>query len=204
MKKSTVGILAALAAVTVAGAAEAQICAGFPSSQRGFYFGGRADFPDAMDSFGVEANYNAAGPLGVFGGLNVLSLEDVDDSDYNVFNAGVAFEMASLGAFIGPSVSACPVVEFQITDLDDSGFAVPIGLGFGGDLGTPGMAIQPYVIPQLYIFRSGGDDSETSTDFSVRGGAMVGFGMFSIGGEVRHIFIDGADPVFGIRAGIRL
>jgi hypothetical protein len=202
MKKAIV--LAAVATAALAGTAQAQVCAGFPSSDRGFYFGGRADFPEAIDSYGVEANYNASGPLGVYGGLNVRSLEDVDDSDVNIFNVGVAFEVASLGAMIGPQVSVCPNVEVQFTDDSDDGQIIPIGLGIGGNLGTPALAIQPYVNPQLIIFRSGGDDSETETEFGARAGVMLGFGMFSVGGEVRHYFIDESDPVFGIRFGVRI
>lgn len=204
MKRNIVGIVAAVAAVGFAQVAEAQICAGFPSSERGFYFGARADFPEDLDSFGVEANYNAAGPLGIYGGLNVISLEGFEDSDFNFFNVGVAFEVASLGAFIGPQVSVCPVVEFHTTDLDDTGYAIPIGLGFGGDLGTPALSIQPYAVPQLFIINSGGTNSENSTEFGFRGGVMVGLGMFTVGGELQHIFEENSDPVFGIRAGIRL
>lgn len=202
MKKAI--LFAAAATVALAGTAQAQICASYPSSDRGFYFGGRADFPEAIDSYGVEANYNASGPLGVYGGLNVRSLEDVDDSDVNIFNVGVAFEIASLGAMIGPQVSVCPNIEVQFTDDSDEGQIIPIGLGIGGSLGTPAVAIHPYVNPQLIIFRSGGDDSDTETEFGARAGVMLGFGMFSVGGEVRHYFIDESDPVFGIRFGVRI
>lgn len=203
MKKAA-GLLAALATVALAAPAQAQICAGYPSSDRGFYFGGRADFPEALDSFGVEANYNASGPLGVYGGLNVVSIEDLDDSDFNIFFAGAALEIASLGAMIGPQVSVCPNAEVHFSDEDDAGFVVPIGLGFGGSLGTPAVAIHPYVNPQLFIIRSGGDDSETETEFGGKAGVMLGIGMFSVGGEVQQIFADDSDPVFGIRVGIRI
>lgn len=199
MKKAF--LLAAAATVALAGTAQAQICAGFPSSERGFYFGGRADFPEAANSFGVEANYNFSGPLGVYGGMDVRSLEDVDDSDFNVYFVGAAFEVASLGAIIGPEVSVCPNVEVQFTDDGDDGQTIPIGLGIGGSLGTPGVAIHPYVNPQLVIL-NGNDDTET--EFGARAGVMLGIGMFSVGGEVRHYFIDEYDPVFGIRVGIRL
>lgn len=202
--KKAVGLLAALATVALAAPAQAQICAGYPSSDRGFYFGGRADFPEGLDSYGVEANYNASGPLGVYGGLNVVSLDVVDDGGFNVFFAGAALEIASLGAIIGPEVSVCPNVEVHFSDEDDAGFAVPIGLGFGGSLGTPGVAIHPYVNPQLFILRSGGDDSETDTEFGGKAGVMLGIGMFSIGGEVQQRFVDNSDPVFGIRFGLRI
>lgn len=199
MKKAM--LFAAAATVALAGTAQAQICAGYPSSDRGFYFGGRADFPDAMDSFGVEANYNASGPLGVYGGLNVVSFEDVDDTDTNVFFVGAAFEVASLGAIIGPEISVCPNIEVQFSDEDDSGQIIPIGIGFGGSLGTPGVAIHPYVNPQLVIFSGDGD---TETEFGARAGVMLGIGMFSVGGELRHYFVEDYDPVLGIRFGIRI
>jgi hypothetical protein len=202
MKKAF--LFAAAATVALAGSAQAQVCAGYPSSDRGFYFGGRADFPEAVDSYGVEANYNASGPLGVYGGLNVLDLEEGDSESTNQFFVGAAFEMANLGAFIGPQVSVCPNVEVQWYDQDDSNLIIPVGLGFGGSLGTPGVAIHPYVNPQLVIIRTGGDDSETETEFGARAGVMLGIGMFSVGGEVRHYFIDEYDPVFGIRFGVRI
>src|SRR5690349_1847510 len=79
--KKTAGFLAVAAAVAMALPAEAQICAGYPTGDRGLYFGARADFPENVDSYGVEANYNFSGPLGVYGGLNVLSAEDEEDGD---------------------------------------------------------------------------------------------------------------------------
>jgi hypothetical protein len=203
MKKALVSMMAAAAAVTIAGSAQAQICAGFPSSDGGFYFGGRVDFPEALNSLGVEANYNANGPIGLFGGMDVVSIEDVDDSDFNVFNVGAAFEVASLGAMIGPRVSVCPQASFVFSDEEDSDYAIPVGLGIGADLGVPGIPLHGYAIPQLVISHSNLAD-ETSTDFGVRAGAFFGFGMFTVGGEVQHIFVDGADPVFGIRGGIRV
>jgi hypothetical protein len=211
MKKSA-GLLAALATVAFAGSAQAQICAGFPTADRGFYFGGRADFPEGGDSFGVEANYNASGPLSVFGGLNVTSTEGVDDSDQNVYRAGVALEMASLGMMIGPRVSACPVAEVAwASENDITVMQIPIGLGIGASLGLPvGPTVAGYVEPALVISRFDVPDDavlledETSTDFGIKAGVLVGFGMITVGGEVNHIFVDGSDPTFGIRVGIRI
>jgi hypothetical protein len=210
MKKSTVGILAAVAAVAFAQAAEAQVCAGFPSSERGFYFGGRYDFlPADVSSLGVEAAYNAAGPLSVFGGLNVLSHEHDGETDtVNQFRVGTAFELASLGAMIGPRFSTCPTVEARWMSEDGSTLMeIPVGLGIGVDLGTPGgPAISAYAQPQFVFFRFTDDVLPTDTEnkFAVVGGAMVGFGQIVVGGEVRNIFDDNADPTFGIRVGIRL
>lgn len=212
--KKTAGFLALAAAVAMALPAEAQICAGYPTGDRGLYFGARADFPDNVDSYGVEANYNFSGPLGVYGGLNVLSAEDEDDGDesQDELYAGVAFEAASLGLMIGPRVSACLVGEVRDISEDDVSYQeFPIGLGIGASLGVPGVPVSGYVQPQLVISRISIDDigDETDTSFGVKAGANVGFGLITIGGEVRHLFIDEEDLVlrdettFGIRAGIR-
>jgi hypothetical protein len=212
MKKATVGFAAVLATVALVAPASAQVCAGFPSSEHGFYFGGRADFPDGGDSFGVEAAYNAAGPLSVFGGVNVVSVDGIDDSDTNVYRAGVAFEVASLGLMIGPKVSVCPVAEVNWASEDDvTIMQIPLGVGIGGSLGIPvGPSVSGYVVPSLVISRLDVSDDDpifedqTETDFGVRAGVNVGLGMFTVGGELQHVFVEDADPVFGIRVGIRL
>lgn len=211
----TAGFLAAVATVAFASTAQAQICAGFPTNDRGMYFGGRADFPEDVDSYGVEANYNFSGPLGVYAGLNVLS-EDGDAEDEeseDEIYGGLAFEVASLGLMIGPRVSACPVVEARYIDFEGLGTytQIPIGFGVGASLGIPMLpSASAYVQPQLVITRLNFDDdltdadTETETDFGLKAGANVGFGLITVGGEVRHVFVDEADPVFGIRVGIRL
>lgn len=210
--KKTAGFLAAVATLALAGSAQAQICAGFPTGDRGLYFGGRADFPEGGESFGVEANYNASGPLGVYGGLDVVSADGVDDSDQNIYRAGVAFEVVSLGMMIGPRVSACPVVEAKYASEEDVGsvLQVPIGLGLGANLGLPLLpSLAGYVQPQLVVTHINFDEDlplvedETETDFGVKAGVMAGFGLISVGGEVQHVFVDGADPVFGVRVGLR-
>lgn len=218
MKKAAAGFLAAVATVAFAGSAQAQICAGYPTGDRGMYFGARADFPEDLDSYGVEANYNFSGPLGVYAGLNVISAEDEvdgeDDSEDELF-AGVAFEIASLGLMIGPRVSACLVGE--VRNISDEGLSyneIPIGFGVGASLGVPGIPVHGYVQPQLVITRVEleGFDSETETNFAVKAGAFFGLGMVAVGGEVRHIFMSDDDLIrilrnettFGIRVGIRL
>lgn len=207
----TASFLAAVATLAFAGTAQAQVCAGFPTGDRGLYFGGRADFPEGGDSYGVEANYNASGPLGVYGGLDVVSA-DGGDEDQNIYRAGVAFEVASLGLMIGPRVSACPVVEGRYSSQDGFGniLQVPIGLGVGANLGLPLLpSLAGYVQPQLVVTRYDFDEDvplvedETETDFGVKAGVMAGFGLISVGGEVQHVFVDGADPVFGVRVGLR-
>jgi hypothetical protein len=215
----TAGFLAAVATVAFAASAEAQICAGYPTGDRGMYFGARADFPEDLDSYGVEANYNFSGPLGVYAGLNVISAEEEvegeDDESEDELFAGVAFEMANLGLMVGPRVSACLVGEVRnISDDDVSYNEFPIGLGIGASLGVPGIPVSGYVQPQLIITRVSVEDldSETETNFGVKAGANIGLGIITVGGEVRHIFSDDDDLIgiirdettFGIRAGIRL
>ena len=212
----TAGFLAAVATVAFAGTAQAQICAGYPTGDRGMYFGARADFPEDLDSYGVEANYNFSGPLGVYGGLNVISAEDEvegeEDESLDELYAGVAFETPSLGLMIGPRVSACLVGE--VRNMSEDGVTYnefPIGLGVGASLGVPGIPVSAYVQPQLLISRISVEDvdSETETNFGVKAGANIGFGLFTLGGEVRHLFIDEDalvlrdETTFGIRAGVR-
>ena len=210
MKKSVAGLLAAFATVAIANTAGAQICAGYPSSDRGFYFGARADFPDNGNSYGVEANYNFSGPLGVYGGLNVLSTDDApagaDDSSDELF-AGVAFEAASLGLMIGPRFSACGVAELRnVSEEGNSRTQIPLGIGVGASLGVPGIEASGYVQPQIVFSRAefGGVEGDFENDFAVKAGVMGSLGLFTVGGEVRHFFIDGAEPTFGIRVGIAL
>jgi hypothetical protein len=216
MKKAI--LLAAAATVTLAGTAQAQVCAGYPSSDRGFYFGARGDFPEDIDSYGVEANYNFAGPLGVYGGLNVVSAEDGEDDEdsEDEFFAGVALEAPSLGLMIGPRVSACAVAELRNLSLgDDSYTEIPIGLGIGADLGVPGIPVSGYVQPQVVFssFDVEDADLDSETNFAIKAGANVGFGLVTVGGEVRHFFLDEDEDLtsvirdattFGIRIGIRI
>lgn len=72
------------------------------------------------------------------------------------------------------------------------------------------MTISPYVIPQIVYTQFDPDDdnlgadSESDIQYGVGGGAILGFGTFWLGGTVAHVFEEGVDPTFGIRAGIRL
>ena len=138
MKKTTLAI-AALAA-TLAGSAQAQVCASYPTVDGGISLGGRIDFPDDLDSFGVEASYNARGPLAVFGGLNVLSGERDDDESEDLFFAGLAFDTPQLGAMLGPGASACPQLRVEYGDFDGLTFLrVPVGRQrqIAGDSASP-------------------------------------------------------------------
>jgi hypothetical protein len=73
-----------------------------------------------------------------------------------------------------------------------------------------GPSVSGYVVPSLVITRLDVPDDDpifeddSETDFGVRAGVNVGFGLFTVGGEVQHVFVDEADPVFGIRVGVRI
>lgn len=204
--------IAVMAAATLAGSAQAQVCASYPTVDNGFSLGGRIDFPDDLDSFGVEGSYNARGPLSVFAGLNVLSLDGADSDGEDVYFAGLAFETPQLGSMLGPQFSVCPQARVEYWDAGIGTFIdVPVGLGIGATLATSpaGPTISPYVIPQVVFSRFDSDsdlgaDVETSdTNFGVRGGAVVTFGMFYVGGELNFLAADNSDSVFGLRAGVR-
>jgi hypothetical protein len=206
MRKSLVSLLA-VAALTVASSAEAQICAGNPNGALGLFFGGRAATNDGDSRFGAEGGVRIPGGLGVSAGVDVYTA----GHDTNEYFGRVAMEAASLGLMIGPKVSACPQVELRHADVDGLGTltTVPIGIGIGAGLSTlVGPSVQGYVIPQVVTSHASFDDDalddDTSTHFGFRGGAMLGFGTFFLGGELEHVFSHDAKPTFGLRAGLRL
>lgn len=215
MTKTSVSILlATLAAASVVGSAGAQICTGFPTGDGQLSIAANAQFVDESefgDILGVEANYNALGPVSVFGGITIVDGQGVIDN-VNIYSAGLAYELPSLGASVGPSVSICPQLSLSYGAIEDvgSGINVPLGLGIGANLaGGTGVTISPFVVPQVIFSRfeadgPGDDDSETSTDLGVYGGMNLGFRNFWVGGTINHVFVGGGDPQFGIRVGIRL
>lgn len=211
MKKITALSLAVIAVTGGAGTARAQICAGFPTVDRQFTLGGSTHFPEGLNQWGVEGSYNFTGPATVFADVEFVSLEDGDASE-EIFQIGAAFELPSVGTALGSGASACPVLAVSYAPVEDVGtlWGVSAGFGLGGSWsGGPNFTISPYVIPQVSFSRFDAegddpDDDDESTDFAVTGGVLLGFGNFWIGPTVGHVFVEGADPVFGIRAGIRL
>lgn len=214
MKKTSVSFLAAAAALTIAGTASAQVCAGFPTLDGQFSLAGVANFPDEVDEFGVEGSYNLAGPLALNAGYLRAS---VDEASANTFRVGAAFDITSM---VGPqpaAISLCPVASFDYITYSDefdavfggetTGQAIPVGLGFGTALPVGATSsLQPYIIPQVVFGRLkvGDESSDWENEFGLRGGANVTFGQFFVGAEVNKLFEDGSDAVFGIKGGIRL
>lgn len=228
MKTITVGI-AALVMAGTAGSASAQICAGFPSAEGQFTAGVGTQFPDGT-SFGeirqFEFGYNVPGPLGVFGALTFVDVDvldndddgDIDDDDDNIANeaigGGIVYEAFSTGGQGGPTVSVCPLasVTYGFIQRGVRALEVPVGVGIGATLGdADGIAISPVVAPRLVYSRLIIDDafagesvSESDTNFGVTGDLILSYRAFWVGGTVSHVFVDGADPTFGVRMGFRL
>lgn len=199
MGKRAPGLLALIAAVALASAAQAQICAGYPSPERGMYFGGRVDLLRGDNAYGVEANYNVPGPLGLYGGTNVIfPAIGGNDLDGAVF-AGVALQTPALAPMLGPDVSACAVAEIRNVSAD--GFSrtqIPLGFGVGGRLGPPGVAA--YVQPQLVFASTGGGG--LNGHFALKAGTTMGLGVLSLGVEARKAFEFYSRTTFSVRAAI--
>lgn len=205
MKKTTCGILAAVAVLATAAGAGAQVCAGFPIRDGQGSIHALANFPSGFDQYGVEGAYNFTGPLSINGGY-IRSSGGGDHLD--TFRAGAALDITPYVAAALPGISVCPNVRADFTSQDDVNFVtVPIGLGLGASLpvGGPDMTLTPFVIPALVWSHASasGLPSVNETDFGIRGGADLNFDRFYLGGVVEWIDTPGNDAVFGVRAGIK-
>jgi hypothetical protein len=209
-------------------AAEAQVCAGFPTVQGQTSVALSSHFPSQADRFGAEVSANPAGPLAVFGGYQRTTSNTTEGENANTYTAGVALEVSD--RFRGPlslglGLSACPVASASLTQMQGADvWQVPLGVGFGSRLEldpTGRLEIMPYAVPQLVwtrvnfdgtpsdgIFRPIFGGPETlenyeSTDLGIRTGVMVGAGRFFVGGEFENVFDDGVGGTFGVKAGLR-
>ena len=210
MQKSLVGMLAVVGTLAVAAPAMSQACIGNPNGALGVFAGGRAATSDGDQRFGVEGGLRIPGGIGVSAGLDIYQGEDGAD-DVNEFFVRGALETASLGLFVGPRVSACPTLEVRRAEIDEFGSftRIPVGVGIAAQLSTLiGPSIHGYAVPQVVFSRFSSDsdlvDDETETDLGIRGGAILGFGTFYLGGEVGHVFRDETDPSVTLRAGLKL
>ena len=143
-------------------------------------------------------------PLGFFGAVTFFD----GARDEQRYAVGGVWEITPAAP-----ISVCPNVTVEYADVENGGtaFSIPIGIGLGTDVPLVGADFMPYVVPALIWSHFDADDglfpgvdSESQVDIGVSGGVLLGFGSFFFGGTVQHVFAGGADPVFGIRAGIRL
>jgi len=210
MKKTMYGFAAAVAALVVAGSANAQACAGFPTTDGQGTIGALANFPSNFDQYGAEGSYNLTGPLAVNAGY---LYSKAGGNHLNTFRGGLAVDINSFVGNLLPGISLCPNVRADYTNSDGTKlWQVPIGLGFGASLpvGGPDMTLTPYVIPALVWTHSdvGAGLTDSQTDFGVRGGADLNFDRFYLGGTVEWVnaenpFNGEKKAVFGVRAGIK-
>jgi hypothetical protein len=214
MKKMIAGALAALATIGAAGGAGAQICAGFPTVDRQGTVGVSTQFPDGADFgdvWGVEGSYNVPGPLSVFGGLTV-----VQGGDANSWTAGAALELPRAAAALGSNVSICPLSSISYTDVDGlaSIITIPLALGIGATwTDVSGIGVSPVIAPQVVYSRLSVDDDlgideddldEEEFNVGIAGNLIVTYRGVWAAGTVAHVFVDDAEPTFGIRLGFRL
>jgi hypothetical protein len=196
------------AAALCAGEARAQICAGFPTADREFSFGGEIAFPENANFYGVEGNYNAAGPFAFSVGIGRLSFDN-SDTDLTVFNAGAAFDFSFAGTPSRPYFSVCPLVEIEYAKEGDvSVRSIPIGVGVGSSfpIGAGGTnTFMPYIIPAIVFSRVEVEDlgSDSDSNVGLKLGALFGFGRFYAGAEMSHVFDTDSDPTFGVRVGVK-
>jgi hypothetical protein len=202
--KTSFVLAAALAALPAAAAAQA--CNGFPTAPGQYSVAGVVNFPSGYNEFGVEASYHFAGPGAVNGGI----LHDSGDGDsLDHLRIGGSWDLAPVNVGMSHPISVCPTAMVDYASKGGvSQTTVPLGVGFGLTLpmgADPRSQIMPYVVPAAVIDHIGGDlGSDTRTNFGLRGGALVTFGSFYVGGEVSKVFGDLApDALFGVKVGFR-
>jgi hypothetical protein len=205
-------IVAAAAAVLLAVPAQeasAQACAGWPAGQGQFSVGPRFagaawTGDDVGGSFGVEAGLNRVGNAAVFGYLDLVSGINAEDRD-PVIGFGAAYEVGNLVPALPGWVSVCPVASVAAHRIDGTTyFSVPLGLGFGTEVGAPGaLTVLPYAIPQFQLFQAGLDDITWDHRFGIGFGALARIGNVGYAGvEFNRAFVDGADFDLALRGGI--
>lgn len=198
--KTVVTLVAALSLATTADAA-AQLCAGFPTNRDQGTIEALGQFADGGESYGARASFHG-GSAAMFGG--------VDFSDAGIGDDGA--ELYSFGLAVGTRsetdlrFSSCGVAQIRYSESDGASLLqLPVGIGLATDTATgPGSLASVYAIPAVYYSRVDlGGLTDDSFDAGVLGGVVLTLDRVFLGGTVEHVFEDGAEPVFGIRAGIR-
>jgi hypothetical protein len=202
-KYALVGAVVGAFSLLGATQSQAQACIGFPNTAGQVAVGVTSSFPTGGNTFGAEAGYNFAGPLAAFVGFGIFSPDAEGASDITSLGGGVAFDLPALAAVLPAGLQTCPTASFVFDDLDQTdAYSIPIGVGFGTSLGIgDGLAFNPYVIPQLNLYRS---PDSNSSDFLLELGGLVTIGnTFYAGATVNRFFVENAESVFGIKLGAR-
>jgi len=180
MKKSTVGILAALAAVSVASTANAQMGPTTPFSieVRGGAALPTGDFGEGLNTgwtAGVTGQFNFTPMVGVYAGYSIASFssdedetgEEIDVNDRG-FNAGLRASFGPLAAGLSPWLKGGLVyneLEFEeegVSITTDSKLGFEVGGGLAFPLG-PRISVTPGVTYTMYSF----DDEDLDLDLDV-------------------------------------
>lgn len=206
--------LFAFAAFAAAGptAALAQACIGVPAANGQFAVSGAAGFTEGASIYGGDLTANVAGPVSVGVGY---AMTDIDGAEENIneFSGTAAYEVSVAG------FSACPATGAsysKISSEDEFGSAslsmvtVPVGLGFGKTFRAGGsLAVTPFAMPQLLYMRASFDTdseadgmSESTNEFAGVAGLRVGVERFYVSGDVSHMFVEGAESVYSVGAGV--
>lgn len=211
MRKIAAGVLPVLALAFSSAGAGAQACAGLPTVDGQLSFGGSVYLPRDGSQWGVEASYDAEGPYSFFGGLSVVKPDDGGASEDAV---GVGGAYVVRNSPLGPRAQVCPTAAVGYNNVPGLGTATSLTLGVGIGGAVPeraGASIHPYAIPQVVLSQFNGDDDSplgagdaSDINFAITGGVLVGFGSLWIGPVAGYVFAEDADPVIGIRGGVRL
>ena len=118
---------------------------------------------------------------------------------------GAAFEIASLGAIIGPEVSVCPNVRGALSDEDDAGLHDPHRPGLRRQPGHAGSGHPPIREPAAvhHPLRRGRQRDGDGVRRQGRRDAGHRHVLRGRRGAARSSS-DNSDPVFGIRFGLRI
>jgi hypothetical protein len=191
------------AAALVATPAAAQICSGYPTAPGQTSIGLRASFPSEGTVLGVEASRNWLNPLGAFASIN-LRMPDADGADnVPVAGLGFAYEVTDFLPAVPAWLSVCPIAAVSVDFGDNTGFRIPLGVGFGTSFGTAeGFAIQPFVIPQFVLARLSVDGAETDHNFGIAFGAFAKFSGVYGGVTLGKDFISGRDLDIAFQGGL--
>jgi hypothetical protein len=199
----SVAVLAALAFATPT-QSQAQVCVGYPTSPGQFALAVNANFPTGGNQFGVNGNYNMAGPASFYAGI-MHDDREVGPSVTSI-GGGVALQVPALTEALPAGVSACPTAAINVATAEglDNIISIPVGIGFGTTVGIgETLTLSPWVIPQ-FRFTLATDDIDASTDWLLSGGVLLGgfLGPLYAGATVNHIFVEGTDSVLGFTVGM--